>query len=119
MLKTLIHNLHVLCVSDIIQTNSMIQSELDNCKFQISFLKILAHSPECFKKETEYIKKHGLCYFPYGQVKMCDRVISGKDDNNHLPYVMHHNKRLYFPKSFSVERCARMYSLCASLSRSL
>lgn len=52
--------------------------------------------------------KTGL-YFPYKKVKKLPPVTAGYDEEKGLPYVVHQDKRLYFPASYSVESASAMY----------
>ncbi|MDR2963042.1 MAG: hypothetical protein LBU90_05365 [Bacteroidales bacterium] len=47
--------------------------------------------------------------FPYKQIKKMDSVQSGYDSAKEMPYVVHHEKRLYFPKTYSCERAVWLY----------
>jgi len=108
-LKFLAHNLRVLSAVDLSRTIHENKANYETQQREISFLNVLAGSPEGFKHEVEYLKGHGWCHFPYEQVKKASNIISGIDGENHFPYVMHRDKRLYFPSSYSIDRCIALY----------
>ena len=78
---------------------------------QILELKIalIGATLDQFKAESLYIQKNGLTVFPYQLVKEMPLVEGGIDEALQLPYVIHKGKRLYFPYSYSVDKCVKMY----------
>lgn len=64
-----------------------------------------------FEKEIEYITKlGGLATYPYEKTNREFPGVNGGFCKKHkLPYVIHKDKRLYFPKHFSVETAKLSY----------
>lgn len=62
-----------------------------------------------YKEESLYIQKNGLTVFPYQRVKEMPSIEAGIDEALQLPYVIHKGKRLYFPHSYSIDKCLKMY----------
>lgn len=115
MIRTLIHNIHVLFIRDereIEKRLDELEKELCLCKNRLCQLyknEIGSKAPEAFKEEARYIIDNGLCNFPYNQKKSMDSIISRFDGEKNLPYVLHNGKCLYFPYSFSLNKCESMY----------
>lgn len=47
--------------------------------------------------------------FPYKQLKRLETVQSGYDQQRKLPFVMHENKKLFFPKTWTADRVVSTY----------
>lgn len=62
-----------------------------------------------YERELKYIRKKGLAFFPYKQLKSSPIFESGIDPKTNLPYVVHNGKRLFFPKSYRLDFCKMMY----------
>lgn len=62
-----------------------------------------------YKAESLYIQKNGLTVFPYRRIREMPPVEGGFDEALKLPYVIHKGKRLYFPRSYSVDKCVKVY----------
>lgn len=62
-----------------------------------------------FKAEALYIQKNGLTFFPYRRVKEMPSIEGGIDESLQLPYVIHKGKRLFFPHSYNIDKCLKMY----------
>lgn len=62
-----------------------------------------------YREESLYILKNGFKVFPYRLVNEKPSVVGGIDEALQLPYVIHKGKRLYFPHSYSIEKCLSMY----------
>lgn len=115
-LKTFIRNLHTLFVSNEQDRITQLYNELSRCKQQIEdsnnkidLLTVVSQSPEGFNGEIEYLREHGICTFPYKQLKEMDDFYCGYDEKRNMPYVMHNNHSLYFPHSYDIETCKIMY----------
>ncbi|RDB04343.1 hypothetical protein [Runella aurantiaca] len=89
--------------------------ELRKIKKELIYHKMMDYyrnnPPVSFIQEIEYIKKEGqVSFFPYKRIKTLSKVASGFDSQNQMPYVIHGtNKKLYFPKNWSVERAQNTY----------
>ena len=88
-----------------------LQSQIRELQSQIRELQIalVRETSNQYKEESLYIQKNGLTVFPYQLVKEMPSVEAGIDEALQLPYVMHKGKRLYFPHSYSIDLCLRMY----------
>ena len=64
---------------------------------------------EQYREELEYVFRYGKTNFPYDQLKQLETVDSGFDKRLRMPYVIHHNKKLYFPKDLSEEEAVQKY----------
>ena len=53
----------------------------------------------------------GFTFYPSRQIEKYDASLieAALDPSNGLPFVMHHGKRLYYPKNYSVERAKKAY----------
>jgi hypothetical protein len=77
------------------------------------YLKIL-HLPEpwatTYREEIDYIRREGVAAFPYEAARALEPIRSGRDAARGLPYVMHRDRRLYFPRNWSEARAAEAYA---------
>lgn len=71
-----------------------------------------------YNKEINYIFKklpsHGnyiapICMFPFEKQNKVDDIVADIDNNLNLPYVIHLEKRLYFPQSYSIDKAVKVY----------
>ena len=63
-----------------------------------------------YRNEICYLKSaQAMEPFPYPQIKRIDQPISGYDDKQKLPFVIHRNKHLYFPDSWSPTLASKVY----------
>ena len=82
---------------------------------KIIYLDILIRNAEIsenkYKLEVSNLKDLGkLAIFPYKSKKNLNKIISGFDDKRQLPFVLHaENKKLYFPKLWSIQDAADAY----------
>ena len=55
--------------------------------------------------------KYGICLLPYDFTLKYKQliIIQYKDESNQLPYVIHNNKRLYFPRNFKSMDIDKIY----------
>lgn len=99
--KYILRRLHVLPVEE----------EVNNLSHQIWELQIamVGACVEEYKAESSYILKNGVTIFPYDVIDEVPFFESGIDDSLQLPYVCHKGKRLYFPRTYSIEQCIGMY----------
>ena len=72
-------------------------------------LELLKFTSCKYEAEVNYILKNGLKVFPYKQINNVEEIESGFDNHYKLPYVLHKQKRLYFPKSYTIDFCVSMY----------
>lgn len=64
---------------------------------------------EQYREELDYVFRYGKTNFPYDQLKHLDTVESGYDKRLRMPYVIHNNKKLYFPRDFSETKAVQKY----------
>lgn len=65
-----------------------------------------------FKDEIDFLRHVNPAephQYPYAPLKDPERIDSGFDEDVHLPYVMHGEHKLYFPKSLSIEEAVLQY----------
>jgi len=89
--------------------------ELFNIQNELVYLKLLRYyddNPNIeYENEISYLKKLGfISGFPYKQVKWLKDIEGGFDIKRKMPFVLHNNKRLYFPKSWNVEQAKGAYA---------
>lgn len=89
-----------------------LQEQIEEQSARIIDLKmaLIGVTSDLYKAEAEYVQKNGFCKFPYKALQEVPPFDSGYDDRHQLPYVVHKGKRLYFPLSYSVENCIKMYT---------
>lgn len=88
--------------------------EIENLRHEINFLKVINHynnnESTLFSEEIKYLRTNdSISVFPYPQLKNLKKTTSGFDADKRLPYVTHNAKKLYFPKSWSVEQAENTY----------
>lgn len=63
-----------------------------------------------YTEELSYIKQYGITdAFPYTQNKTLPTITSGFDPDKQLPFVMHHEKKLYFPQDWNISLVEKTY----------
>lgn len=74
---------------------------------------ILYHS---LSNDSEYIEEIGylksisdLDIFPYKQLRKLEKIEAGYDSKHQLNFVIHDNKKLYFPKKYSLSTSVETY----------
>lgn len=60
-------------------------------------------------EELDYLDKNGWTNFPYQKLKTFDNLHVGYDDAKKLNWVLHNDKRLYFPAHYSQSKSGRLY----------
>ena len=108
MKRYVLKKLHIVSIEEDIKIQA---NQIRELKDQIRELQIalVGATLDQFKEESLYVQKNGLTVFPYQQVKEMPPVEGGIDEALQLPYVIHKGKRLYFPHSYSIDTCLRMY----------
>lgn len=82
--------------------------KLDLLKLQITNLPIIV--ADKFVDEIKYIRNSKeLPIFPYKQIKSIDYINAEIDSITNMPYVLHNNKKLFFPEIWTVEQARKMY----------
>jgi hypothetical protein len=88
--------------------NQLVQIKQDTLKLKIINLPPIISNK--YVDEIEYIRNtQGLPVFPYKQIKSINHVKAYIDEKTNMPYVLHNNKKLYFPKIWSIEQSKQMY----------
>lgn len=85
-------------------------------KQKLDFLNLLeyyaSHEQEArtFAEELAYLRERGsYCNFPYPPSVTGETVRNGLDEASGLPFVVHKNKKLFFPSHFSKEDATALY----------
>ena len=91
--------------------NKQLRTRLDQLQLQIIFSYFMEHPNEAtiYEEELAYFSNHGLCVFPYEQVKVVEDVRGGIEEALKLPYVLHNNKKLYFPSTYTLDATLSTY----------
>jgi hypothetical protein len=98
-----------------ISKHENLAQEVIDLQKDLLYLKILHHfernGPEAFLDEIGYLKKFGaLTPFPYDRTgKESEPIKSGFDKEKKMPFVIHKDKRVYFPKNYSIEQAKNDY----------
>lgn len=71
------------------------------------------HRPD-LAPEADFLLHNGTCQYPYKQLMCLEDIVAGYDKEVKLPFVIHKGRKLYFPKTRSVEWCKKYYSICVS-----
>ena len=113
--KYVLKKLHIVSIEKRlkIQVNQVreLQNQIRELQNQILELQmaLVGATLDQFREESLYIQKNGLAVFPYQRVRKMPSVEAGIDETLQLPYVIHKGKNLYFPHSYSIDKCLRMY----------
>lgn len=89
--------------------------EIKNLKKEVLYFKILNYyeqnNSKKYQGEIEYLKENGtLTGYLYKRTnKEIDSVTIGFDKKKKMPFVIHEDKRVYFPKNYSKETVKRIY----------
>ena len=100
-----------------------IYSELDKCvtichnfNNRVEYQKILCFFAENktlyekYHKEVDYIKEVGeMTVFPYEKVRHVTNVTAHFDETAQMPFVLHNEKKLYFPIDYSIGDAINLY----------
>ena len=103
------------CIKAIQMQNKLIsnlQENLLSARKEIIELYFDTHKDEAnqYHDELGYLKEmHTIVPFLYPQIKQMNPPISGYDEKYELPFVVHKNIRLYFPKDWSAESASNAY----------
>lgn len=63
-----------------------------------------------YKEEISYLAEYNCApIFPYKQIKKVSNCFVSIDEKYNLPYVLHNNKKLYFPSNFSEDLTKNTY----------
>ena len=91
--------------------NKQLRTRFDQLQLQIVLSYFMEHPNEAaiYADELAYLRHHGLCVFPYEQTQVVENVRGGIEEAIKLPYVLHNNKKLYFPSSYSLDAAIDTY----------
>lgn len=88
---------------------SSLKEDINN--FQVQQILTYASQNEEFannyKDELKYIKVYGMTPFPYENVRQLGEVEGGYEKG--MPYVIHKNKKLFFPKTWNLSYARQTY----------
>jgi hypothetical protein len=107
-----------------LSNNQNVPREIANLKKDLLFFQILHHfknnDATKYQDELNYINQLGtLALFPYNRTSQkIDDISAGFDKQKMLPFVMHKDKKLYFPKRYSVTQARDEY-LCLVVNENL
>jgi hypothetical protein len=91
------------------------REEIANLKREFLYFRILHYfehnNIKEYSSEIDYLAKIGtLTTYPYNRTnKEVKDVNSGFDKEKRLPFVVHDNKKLFFPRHFSIETAKQFY----------
>ncbi|MDP2338408.1 MAG: hypothetical protein Q8N05_18540 [Bacteroidota bacterium] len=94
---------------------SSYEREIENLRKELLYLKVLHHYEHNdiaqYRNEINYLNKLGtLTPFPYKRTdKELININGYYDDIKKMPFVLHKNKKLYFPRHYNVEKAKQTY----------
>lgn len=94
---------------------SSVNSRLRHTQLELLYLKILKHFQnhpnDAYRQELLFLREIGaVALFPYHRLDTLRSVICQLDPDKGLPYVIHRkDKKLYFPKEWSLVQVKDMY----------
>ncbi len=91
-----------------------LQNKLDKLNREVILQKVLLfylrNDDTQFKTEIKFLEQIGrIEVFPYRQIKYLTNAQVFMDHSKQMPYVLHNQKKLYFPKSFSEAHALKIY----------
>ena len=112
-IKRLIVNLYNLSIYDFSGQSWKAWSSIKQLQIANSMLHYyINEDAKEYQEEYEFLfssENNELVRFPYPQIKQIDNIVVSFDRQIRMPYINHKSKKLYFPSSFSVEKCAQTY----------
>ena len=98
-----------------IRNVSNFKKEIVQLKSELFYYKVLTYfndNPSAdYRDETAYLKETGkLTAFPYRQLQTISNIEGGYDKVKKMPYVLHNNKRLFFPAEWSLNGAKHVYA---------
>ena len=98
-----------------LSNNRDYRREIAYLKNDLLYFKILHYfeynRPEEYQDEIKYLKKIGtLTPFPYDRTdKEPGNITVDFDKNKKMPFILHKDKKLYFPKFYNTEQAKNLY----------
>jgi len=91
-----------------------LRAELYAINKDLLYLKIVSYfsnnTVKQFEEELNFLISQGKPYdFPYRQLKTLGSIVSGIDLLTRLPFVVHNTKKLFFPKSWDLQKSISTY----------
>lgn len=88
--------------------------EKEEIRFELLYYKIMdyysSNDNSQYLQELNYLHSiKNVDVFPYKQLKTFDDIECGMDKKHNLPYVVHKNKKLYFPEIYGIEGARNSY----------
>lgn len=66
---------------------------------------------QTYQRELDFLRKVGrFCNFPYPPDTEPINLVSGRDDMNNSPFVVHKGKKLFFPSEYSLNKAVGLYT---------
>lgn len=92
-------------------------AELNDCQRQLQeqsnrllYLELMNMEAGAYSEELQYIRSIGRVeIFPYPLLRHLGKVQCGRDAASGLPYVLHKERKLFFPKEWTEERIVSTY----------
>ena len=84
-----------------------VKTLIENWTFELRIVDACKNT--IFDKDVHFIQTNGITDFPYKKLNDAPNFECGIDDKIHLPYVVHKEKRLFFPQSYTLDFCKMLY----------
>lgn len=74
------------------------------------YFKINPEKAQEYSEELHYLQSANCCdMFPYNQLKKISDIAVGIDKHYHLPFVLHNEKKLFFPEFWNLNEVSAKY----------
>ena len=98
---------------------SGLKTDLSRIDMYNSVLHHYHNNPQ-YKEELLYLKRHKMFHvFPYERCRTLPDPPTGFDTSCNLPYVLHNNKKLYFPDDWTRQQVLGYYTTAVSVENIL
>lgn len=105
--SNLFNNLYYMLTRNL--TSDMQQNGLRQEILYLQAISLAAPWADLFAHEIKFLREEGFSALPYPQIRSLAFVESGQCTSTGLPFVVHSGKRLYFPKSYSLQKVEGVY----------
>ena len=81
-------------------------------EYIITYVKSYYKNSNKYLDELQYLKVYNNSNsftFPYNKIKTIDNIVASYDSDLNMPFIIHKNKKLYFPKFWSKQKAAQIY----------
>ena len=121
IIKNILANLRFLCryniEEDIIKNEASVTAPLKQNKYasKKDLIELFFSSKPLeslqYQEELFFLKEHGIVdAFPYQQIKRASPRPCNYDSKIKLPFIIHKNKKLYFPANWDIDRVKETYT---------